>query len=373
MNTERKKVIFLLLRQLSRAGTERYVVNLAEALTAQGVSVHIVSARDGVMRADIGATAPLHIVPTVWWQLPALRLLILYWRYRPNLVISSYHRFHPSLLLIKHFFQCLTSAKTRLVFVLHAICTFRFQPNSPRWQRRRRQFLAMDAWVAVSHGVANHCRQFFQVPEAFPIKTIYNPLVSKKLHQDAELPCDHPWLTPQAQAQYPVVLAVARLERQKRLDRLLAAFAQVQQTSPCRLLVLGEGCLREDLSKQINALGLTDRVQLFGVVDNPFPFMKAAKLLVLSSDFEGLGNVLVESLAVGTPVVSLDCPSGPREILQDGRYGILVPMQPEPTAALAEAIVTTLQAPKPEPESLQPALEPFLFEKIAKQYLALLS
>ncbi len=323
------------------------------------------------MRADIRATAPLHIVPTPWWQLPALRLLILYWRYRPNLVISSYHRFHPSLLLIKQFFQWLVWPKTRLVFVLHSICTFRFTPGSSRWQRRRRNLLAMDALVAVSHGVASHCRQFFQVSADFPLLPIYNPLVSKSIYQQAQEPCDHPWLSATAQAGLPVVLAVARLEPQKRLDRLLAAFARLQAQYPCRLLILGEGELRERLSKQIKQLGIEEVVQLLGVVVNPFPFMKAAKVLVLTSDFEGLGNVLVESLALGTPVVSVDCPAGPREILQGGRYGKLVPMDEETflQAALAQALLEVLQAPKPSPDALLPAVAPFHFDTVVQQYL----
>jgi glycosyltransferase involved in cell wall biosynthesis len=109
------------------------------------------------------------------------------------------------------------------------------------------------------------------------------------------------------------------------------------------LLLLGDGPERAALEARAGALGIADAVAFVGFVDNPCAWMARASCVALSSIFEGFGNVLVEAMAVGTPVVSTDCPSGPAEVLEGGRFGRLVP--PRDPAALAEAILATIDAP----------------------------
>ena len=127
----------------------------------------------------------------------------------------------------------------------------------------------------------------------------------------------------------PLILSAGELCRRKGFDTLLRAFARVRARRPCRLLILGRGGAREDLLQLAVELGVGADFALPGFVPEPYAFMAHADLFAFSSRWEGLGFVLIEALAVGTPVVSTDCPSGPREILADGRYGPLVPVDDE--------------------------------------------
>ena len=128
------------------------------------------------------------------------------------------------------------------------------------------------------------------------------------------------------QKKTPVIVAMGRLEEQKDFKSLLAAFAGISDRTSARLLILGEGSERGELEQRVADYELQSRVQLPGFVENPYPYLAAADLFVLSSRWEGLPTVLVEALACGTRVVSTDCPSGPAEILYDDSVGTLVPV-----------------------------------------------
>jgi glycosyltransferase involved in cell wall biosynthesis len=135
-------------------------------------------------------------------------------------------------------------------------------------------------------------------------------------------------------------------------------------------VILGRGRLREALTTLAGSLGVDRQVDLPGFVENPYPFIRRARAFVLSSRWEGSPNVLVEALALGTPVVATDCPSGPREILAGGRFGPLVPVgDPE---ALAEAILGLLRAP-PDPTFLRSATAEYTVEVNARRYQAILA
>ena len=156
----------------------------------------------------------------------------------------------------------------------------------------------------------------------------------------AEEPPDHPWLVDKRQ---PVILSVGRLDKLKNHPLLLRAFAQLRSKVECRLILLGEGVLLETLMAEARDLGIADDVDFAGFSRNPMAFMRRADVFVLSSDFEGLSNVLIEAMAVGCPVVSTDAPHGPREVLQDGRLGRLVPVGD--ADGLARAMEETLRDP----------------------------
>ncbi|WP_211236848.1 glycosyltransferase [Chitinimonas koreensis] len=186
--------------------------------------------------------------------------------------------------------------------------------------------------------------------------TIYNPFEFEAIRAQAAEACP---------IEGDFVLHVGRFNHQKRHDRLLEAFAQSRFGG--RLVLLGSGGAAEvaPVRAQVEALGLADRVVFAGFQANPYPYMRAARALVLSSDYEGFGNVLVEALACGTPVVSTDCPSGPDEILTGPLATGLAELTPE---ALAAAIDRVLAAPPP----IDPAaLERFGVDHVTRQYLAL--
>ena len=132
-------------------------------------------------------------------------------------------------------------------------------------------------------------------------------------------------------------------------------------------MILGEGDLRPAMERQIAELGLQDRVALPGFFQDPYPWFRSADLFVLSSDWEGFGNVIVEALECGVPVVSTDCPSGPAEILENGRYGRLVPVGD--VDALANAIIVTLHE-TPDRQALMNRAKDFSVDKISDEYLS---
>jgi glycosyltransferase involved in cell wall biosynthesis len=123
---------------------------------------------------------------------------------------------------------------------------------------------------------------------------------------------------------------------------LIYAFAKLRSKRSVRLIILGEGELREELGDIINRLSLNKDVDLHGFVDNPFSFMRHSDLFILSSAWEGLPGALIQAMACGVPVVATDCRSGPAEILENGKWGRLVPVGD--VTALAEAIADALDA-----------------------------
>ncbi|MBI1347535.1 glycosyltransferase [bacterium] len=138
------------------------------------------------------------------------------------------------------------------------------------------------------------------------------------------------------------IVSAGRLHPQKGYLRLFDSMAILREKHRCQigLTVLGEGPQRSELEQAIHSQNLTDCVHLLGYVANPYPYLRAADVFVLASNYEGLPNVLLEALALGTPVIATDCPTGPREILEDGRWGWLVPLGDTP--AITEAITATL-------------------------------
>ncbi len=229
-----------------------------------------------------------------------------------------------------------------------------------RWAMRR-SYPQADGIIAVSRDVAEDVRRVSGVP-AERVAVLPNPVFDDELLAQAQAAVDHPWLRdPRAG---PVVLGVGRLIRQKGFDRLLAALARMAR--PARLILLGEGPERAALQAQAERLGLAGRVDLVGFRPNPWAWMRRADLFVLPSRWEGLGMVLVEALALGTPVVACAGPGGPAEILQDGRLAPLAPC--DDPAALAAAMDAVLAHPPPAAD-LRAAVARYRVEASAAAYL----
>ena len=233
---------------------------------------------------------------------------------------------------------------------------------------RRYRHLAGDAahFVAVSEGVSERLSAITGIPRD-GITTIYNPVVNSDLELKMAEPPDHPWLVDDGA---PVILSAGRLARLKDYPTLIKAFSHLAARRPCRLIILGEGRMRNGIEKLIRDLNLADRVSLPGWVENPFTYMSRAYLFVMSSRHEGLPGVLVEALACGCPCVSTDCPSGPAEILQNGQIGPLVPMGDE--FALAEAMERVLARP-PDAGVLRKRAADFSANSAVRAYEQLIS
>ena len=250
--------------------------------------------------------------------------------------------------------------RVRIVGTLHNAV------RSRRWlSRARRSYPGVDAAVGVSRGVAAELTEAVGVP-AGRVHTIYNPVVSASLVRDADRPSGHPWLDGSGPQ---VVLAAGRLNKQKDFSTLLAAFAKLLARRPARLIVLGKGRLRATLTAQAEELRIAEHVDFPGFVRNPYAFMAKSSLFVLSSRHEGLPTVLVEAMACGCPVVSTDCPFGPDEILENGRWGELVPVGD--AKALSEAMLRALDRPHPR-DALRKRASEFGIDRAVTRYEALL-
>lgn len=219
-----------------------------------------------------------------------------------------------------------------------------------------------DHIIAISEGVAKDLHDVIGI-NSEDITVIYNPVVTDNLLDKAKENVNHKWFCSNS---INVILSVGRLHPQKNFKTLLRAFAEVRTKQDCRLVLLGEGDQRAKLEKLANKLCISDSVYMPGKVKNPYKYMARSDVFVLSSDWEGFGNVIVEALACGCPVVSTDCPSGPREILNNGKYGDLVPVGDE--VALADSIIDMLEDPT-DPEILTSRSNKFKVGNIALDYL----
>ncbi len=357
--------IAVLLHDLRGGGAERVTLKLVKGMIDAGreVDLVLVSAKgEYIDHIPAGARVVDLKKSNVFKAVPALAGYLR--RERPRALLASLTHINVAALIAK----ALAGGKTRIAVTEHNQITqkigvaksfrqrviYRITPFAYRWA---------DDVIAVSKGVAADVEAFTGLGEG-SVKCIYNPVYEQAMLDAAALPVDHPWLQP---GQPPVLLAAGRLQRQKGFDVLLKAFQIVLRTNPCRLIIMGEGEDRPKLEALARELGVADDVSLAGFVQNPYAMMSRAKMFVLSSRWEGLPTVLVEAMACGAAIVSTDCPSGPDEILEGGRYGALVPV--EDPEALALAITKTLGHP---PESAQARAQDFSVGDAANAYLRLL-
>jgi len=232
-----------------------------------------------------------------------------------------------------------------------------------RLQPMRWLYPLVDKVVAVSEGVAADVQHTTGLSRD-RIVVLRNPVVTPRLKELAEAACPHAWLAP-AHAT-PVIVGAGRLTTQKDFPSLVQAFASLRDRRPARLIILGEGEHRADIARLVQQLNLRDAVLLPGFQANPYAWMGRADLFVLSSRWEGSPNVLTEALALGVPAVATDCPSGPSEILAQGRFGPLVSVGD--VDGLALAMQQVLDRPLPA-VVLQQAVADYVVESSASRYL----
>lgn len=223
-----------------------------------------------------------------------------------------------------------------------------------------------DRIIAPSKGVMHDLTSKLGLPAA-KVTTIPNPLPLASIQQLAGRSPGHRWFEQDA---LPIILAVGRLSDQKDFRTLIRSFAKVCRNREARLVILGEGEDRRELQRFVDGLGLKDRVDLAGFVNNPFAYLKRSAVYVLSSPSEGLPNTLLEAMAVEIPVIATDCPSGPREILEGGRWGRLVSVGD--VDAMATAIISALDG-KVATAPLSVLEEKYGIENIVEEYLEVLT
>lgn len=338
MNRERRKRVALFIPSLRGGGAERMMLNLAGEFAERGLNVDLILAKaEGPYLAEKHPSVRLIDLkaPRVLFSLPGLVRYLR--RERPVALLSALD--HANLVAL--WARRLARVPVRVVASVRSTvsqATAGSRSKRSRWilQGMRLFYPRAEAVVAVSEGVARDLAELTGLSRE-KIKVIYNPVVNQVLFAKSEEALDHPWFLP---GEPPVILGVGRLTQAKDFPTLIRAFALVRKKRAARLMILGEGEERPKLEALVRELGLEREVTLPGFVDNPYKYMKRAAVFVLSSRWEGLPGVLIEAMASGAPVVSTDCPSGPREILEDGRWGRLVPVGD--VYALAEAIIETL-------------------------------
>ncbi|WP_008318844.1 glycosyltransferase [Leptolyngbya sp. PCC 6406] len=358
--------IAMYLRLLVGGGAERVMLNLAKGLLQKGIQVDLVlNTKAGAYLDEVPESIRIIDLkaPRLLQGLPKLANYLR--QEQPLILLSALHYTNEVAIWATR----LSGAKTKVIVAEHNTLSAhakhckaeRFSPLLARWF-----YPWADGVICVSQSAAMDLAQVTHMtPEQ--IKVIYNPVITPEMLAQAAISPQHPWLEP---GEPPVILGVGRLGLQKDFQTLITAFSQVVKSRSARLMILGSGSERGSLERLAQDLGVAEHVHFAGFVQNPYAYISRAAVLVLSSRWEGLPTVLVESLALRTPVVSTDCPSGPREILSQGKFGALVPV--ENPDAIASSILETLESPSlttPIDDALAQHLQQFTLETVTEQYI----
>lgn len=314
------KVAFF-LRSAHGGGAERVSIALANALSARGYAVDLVFVQAvGSFLSDIHADVQVvdlkakQAILSVWGLRQYLK------QHQPDVLIAVTNYINVMAILAT---KLPLPKKPQIIVTEHGTLGAVIADLKGRAkivpQLMKMCYPSARHIVAVSQGVADDLATQLQLPRDH-IRVIYNPLDFAKIHQLQHILPSHPWV----KDDIPIVLGVGRLIDVKNFPLLIKAFFAVREKIACRLVILGQGNQQDALQTLIAQSPFAQDVALLGFCDNPFAWMKAARVFVLSSKTEGLPTVLIEALACGTQVISTDCPHGPREILQHGAWGSLV-------------------------------------------------
>lgn len=366
---ESSRKIALFLPSLRGGGAERVMVTLARGFVERGLTVDFVLAKAegpfikevpaAVRVVDLGASRVLFCIPG----------LVCYLRKeRPDAMLSTLNHANIVAILARKL-----SFVSPLLVVREASAISISAANALTIRGKliplliRAFYRWADVIVANCRELAEELARLISVrPEK--IKIIYNPIIPEILAR-AEEPVEHSWFSPSGP---PIILSVGRLTAAKDFPLLVRAFAIVRKKCQAKLVIIGEGEERSKLDNLVSELGLEKDIDFLGFVDNPYKFIKRATLFVLSSKWEGFPNVLVEALALETPVISTNCPTGSTEILENGKYGKLVSVGDE--KMLANKIIDVIFG-KTEinPDEVKKVIfRKYSFDHIVSQYIKIL-
>ena len=332
-------MISILLPDLRGGGAERVNLDLAQEFARAGHEVEFVlmQARGELLEEAGASFSVVDLAIPRARHLPSALARYLRQR-RPDALLAAMW----PLTAIAPLAQRLSGHRCKVLVSEHGILSAQYRD----WGRFHRLLLrlstsvgyrSVDYRIGVSAGVAADMAALSGInKDAFEV--VYNPVPPRAVPEEAALDtADHLWSGPSGAR----ILTVGTMKAVKNHPLLLRAFARLDRPD-ARLMFVGDGNGREALLSLARDLDVADRVIFAGFHPDPTPFYKTADLFVLSSNYEGFGNVVVEALATGTPVVSTDCPSGPAEILVNGKYGRLVPVGD--AEKLAAGIEEALQA-----------------------------
>ncbi len=372
--------IAVFIYAMTGGGAQRTILTLIKGFVSRGHRIDLVVVRTGgALFTEIPAAVNCFPLKVPWVRfLPGGMRKLKLWcsrnaladylrRQRPDVLLSAASHANLPALVARR----LAGTGTPLVLGLSSHLTASHAGALNLYRRLRyrtacRLYSEADAAIAVSQGVAEDVAANTGLA-AQRVRTIYNPTFTEDLIDKSSAPIDHPWFKEGAP---PVILGVGRLAARKDFPTLIKAFAAVRSLRPARLVILGEGGMRGELATLARKLGVAAEIDMPGYVGNPLAWMSRASVFVLSSTCEGLPGVLIEAMAAGCRIVSTDCPSGPTEILDNGKYGRLVAVG-DPHA-LAEAILAALDSPR-ESQRLRQRAADFSVDKAVDDYLQVLA
>lgn len=313
--------ILMVIDSLARGGAERVTLSLASLFIERGYKVDIIMIYDYI-NYEIPEGVNVH---TLAYE----KKILQNFRYHRKLLktINSLRQYYETDfdLILVHLLKASRLMKgyvhQHLYYVIHNAMSKEMLSGLNSLQRKRKiermqKKYGEERLIAVSQGVADDLKTVMKIP-AKSIQLIYNPVETQKIKLAAKE--GNP-----VEKNRPYIIHVGRFVAQKRHDRLVEVFANSNIEGT--LVLVGEGKLRKGIEEKVKHLEIDHKVKFLGALDNPYPAIAGAKLLVLSSDFEGLSMVILEALALGVPVLSTDCPSGPREILDGYIENALVPL-----------------------------------------------
>ena len=396
--TRNPKHITFFIGTLAAGGAERVILNLTREFIRHDIKIDLLITKfkgplvtlipDGVNVIELEKSSRINVIkaafrlplsswfiaivwlfsdgPKVIRRLPAL---IKYLNVSsPEVVLSTLDAVNISILWARY----LSNSKSRFIVRQAIFHSQQVNHSESIFERKlltrlvKKWYPTADKIISVSNEMAKDLREFCHLPIA-KIKTIYNPVdIETILARQNEALENLPALPPDSL----ILIAVGRLCRQKNYPALFQAINILKSDREVTLIVLGEGPDRPLLEKLIEDLQLNNTVHLLGHVENPYKYMAWADVFVLASLWEGLPNVMIEALACGCRVVSTDCPSGPREILQQGKYGKLAPVND--VAALANAIDESSKE-NIDKNAVFSRAKDFSLQKISRQYILQMS
>jgi glycosyltransferase involved in cell wall biosynthesis len=350
MSNSKNKKISIYLPSLLGGGAERIMVILANEFAMRDIQVDLVLSKAiGPYLKDVQPNiriVNLNAKRLIYSIIPLIRYIR---KEKPKVMLSALNSSNIIAVIARN----ISGIRFKLVISERAVSSVALKDNP----LIRAKFIPLlikvfykkaDAIIAVSAGVADDLvSQYNQSRDK--ISVVYNPIVTNQLIKLSNEKFSHKWFR---NKEVPVILAIGRLTSQKNFVLLLDAFSLLLETNDARLVILGEGESKNNLIEQVSRLKLKDKVIFPGFETNPFKWMKNASLFVLSSDYEGLPGTLIQAMACGTPVVSTNCQSGPKEILENGKWGRLTPVGD--VRLFAKAMVDTL-AEKKHPDVKQRA------------------
>lgn len=255
-------------------------------------------------------------------------------------------------------------ASTKVVIRQPTMLNLSYEKTSLSSHLKQKVFIASsyfaDKIIVSSEAMLRDFKKVAKIPTN-KLQIIHNPIPIQVIIESSKEPLEHSWFQP---GEPPVIIAVGRLVAVKDFTTLIKAFSIVEKSLPSHLLILGEGPLRPELTNLINCLGLNNKVSMPGFVSNPYKYMKKSKVFVLSSLREGFPNSMVEAMACGIPIISTQGDGGAKEILENGKWGQLVPVGNE--NMMAEAILKAFE-PSNDVNTLQRAKD-FSIDIIIKKY-----